>query len=105
MNTTVDLDLSVAFFDDAWQHVATCDFTNLIVGGGAAMHSGDGSEAPLPHGASEFVDLDVAALAAERARHAVVVVFSFNDIAFDRLPHGFVGIAAAPDGGRNAPYL
>ena len=30
----VDLDLSVALFDASWRHVATCDFTNLVVGGG-----------------------------------------------------------------------
>ena len=87
--TRVDLDLAVALYDAEWRHVASRDFTNAVV---------DVTAAPGPAGATELVDLDLAALRAEGARHAVVVVFSFNSIPFDTLAHGFVGLAPTPDG-------
>lgn len=91
----VYLDLSVAFYDDDWRHVGTCDFTNLRVGD-AAIHSGDLTSAPPPLGASELVDLDLAQLAAMRARHAVMVVLSYNAVSFDMLPFGFAGLMVSP---------
>ncbi len=98
--TRVDLDLSVALFDASWRHVDTCDLTHLVVGAArAAIHSGDLSSAPAPLGASEFVDLELGALHALGARHAMVVVFSDNPISFDRLPHGFAGLVIRPEPG------
>lgn len=94
----VDLDLSVALFDAGWRHVATCDFTSLTAGDRAAVHSGDLTSAPPPLGASEFVDLDLGKLRALGARHAVMVVLSYNSVPFDRLPHGFAGLMIAPTG-------
>jgi hypothetical protein len=92
--TRVDLDLSVAMFDASWRHVATCDFTHLVTAG--AVHSGDLTSAPPPLGASEFVDLDLEALHAAGAKHAVMCVFSYNDVPFDKLPYGFAGLMIAP---------
>jgi hypothetical protein len=95
----VDLDLSVAMYDASWRHVATCDFTNLVVehrDARAAIHSGDLTSAPAPLGASEFVDLHVEPLYELGARHLVMVVFSYNAVPFDKLPHGFAGIMARP---------
>ena len=94
----VDLDLSVAFYDPQWQHVATCDFTNLRVDG--AVHSGDLTSAPPPLGATELVDLDLEALHAAGARHAVMTVFSYNSVPFDRLPHAFAGLMISPAEGQ-----
>ena len=101
-NTRVDLDLSVAFYDASWRYVGTCDFTGLRVGETAAVHSGDLTSAPPPLGASEFVDLELPALTALRARHAVMVVFSYNSVSFDRLTYGFAGLMIAPQG--NQPF-
>ncbi|MGN6106626.1 MAG: MXAN_6230/SCO0854 family RING domain-containing protein [Kofleriaceae bacterium] len=98
----VDLDLSVALYDHAWRHVGTCDFTNLVFGECAAVHSGDLTSAPAPLGASEFVDLHVDALHAAGARHAVVVVFSYNAVPFDQLRFGFAGVMIRPEG--SAPF-
>jgi hypothetical protein len=95
----VDLDLSVAMFDAAWRHVATCDLANLVVGDRAAVHSGDLTSAPPPLGASEFVDLDVDRLRALGARHAMMVVFSHNSIPFDQLTCGFAGLVLRPRDG------
>lgn len=94
--TRVDLDLSVALFDAAWRHIATCDDAGLVVGDGAAVHSGDVTAGPPPLGATELVDLDLERLRALGARHAVLVVFSYHAVPFDRLGHGFVGLAPRP---------
>lgn len=92
----VDLDLSVALYDHDWQHVGTCDYTSLRLPG--AVHSGDLTSAPGPLGASEFVDLDLDELAAAGARHAVVVILSYNNVPFTNLAEAFAGfmVRAAP---------
>ena len=95
-NKRVDLDLSVALFDEQWRHAGTCDFTNLVVGDRAAVHSGDLTDAPAPLGASEFVDLHLERLAMMGARHLVMVVFAYNNVPFDRLTYGFAGLMCAP---------
>jgi RING finger family protein len=93
-----DLDLSAAFFDPAWTHLGTCDYTSLRWGGSgrrpAAVHSGDLTNAPPPLGATEFLDLDLAALRAAGARHVVTVVFSYNNIPFDDLAEAYAGVMA-----------
>ena len=91
-----DLDLSVALFDHAWRHVATCDAGSVVVGDRALVHSGDQTSAPLPLGASEFVDLDAARLDALGARHAVMVVHPKRHAPFDRRTRGFVGLTTCP---------
>lgn len=94
--TRVDLDLSVAMFDAAWRHVATCDEANLVIGEGTVLHSGDQTSAPSPLGASEFVDIDLARLRALGARHAVMVVLSYDAVPFERLSRGFAGVMPRP---------
>ncbi|MEV7596797.1 MXAN_6230/SCO0854 family RING domain-containing protein [Kitasatospora sp. NPDC089797] len=90
----VDLDLSVAFYDEEWRFTGLCDYTRLVAGPRAAVHSGDFTTAPPPHGATEFVDLDLRALGGTGARYAVVVVFSYNDIPFEDLTDAFAGFMA-----------
>ncbi|MBW5484486.1 MXAN_6230/SCO0854 family RING domain-containing protein [Streptomyces bambusae] len=101
-----DLDLSVAFFDAAWRCTGLCDYTQLTHGPDrAAVHSGDLTSAPAPDGATEYVDLDLARLAAHGDVYAVPLVFSFNNVPFDRLPDAFAGFMALPaDGPRDATY-
>jgi len=103
LNHRTDLDLSIALYDASWRHVATVDYTNLVLagrnGGHAAVHSGDLTDAPAPLGASEFIDLHLEHLTMEGARHAVMAVFSFNAVPFDKLPHVFAGVMVAPDEG------
>lgn len=90
-NQRVDLDLSVALYDAKWQFRGCCDFTNLVFSDSGATHSGDLTSAPPPLGASEFIDIDAEVLEIEEIRYLVVIVFSYNDIAFDRLPDAFAG--------------
>ncbi|MFD5143300.1 MXAN_6230/SCO0854 family RING domain-containing protein [Streptomyces sp. NPDC058401] len=103
-----DLDLSVAFFDADWRFTGQCDYTRLRhgpEGAGAAVHSGDLTSAPAPAGATEYVDLDLAKLAAHGDAYAVPLVFSFNNVPFEELPDAFAGFMALPAGGpRDASY-
>lgn len=103
----VDLDLSVAFYDAEWNFAGLCDYTSLVHDGRSAVHSGDLVSAPAPDGATEYVDLDLAALAERGVRYALPVVFSFNDIAFGDLLDAFAGFMALPSAAeedRNASY-
>jgi hypothetical protein len=93
----VDLDLSLAAYDAAWRFVGQCDYTSLRLGDGAT-HSGDLTSAPPPLGASEFVDLHIGELEQLGARHLVLVIFSYNDVAFDDMADAFAGFMAAPSG-------
>lgn len=96
----VDLDLSVAVYDGDRRFLGLCDYTNLSYAGAAAVHSGDFTSAPAPHGATEYVDLDLPRLARAGARHLVTVVFSYTDTPFHELPDAFAGFMrlAAADG-------
>ncbi|MFF5207231.1 MXAN_6230/SCO0854 family RING domain-containing protein [Streptosporangium sp. NPDC000396] len=94
----IDLDLSLALFDEHWQFTGRCDYTNLRLGDDAAVHSGDLTSAPEPLGASEFIDLDVPKLRALGGRYAVPIVFSYNDVSFDQLARGFAGFLDSPGG-------
>ena len=100
-----DLDLSVAFFDAEWKFTGLCDYTNLVHGPQAAVHSGDLTSAPAPQGATEYVDLDLDLLAARGDVYAVPLVFSFNNVPFEELPDAFAGFMALPaQGPRDASY-
>ncbi|MEU9126830.1 MXAN_6230/SCO0854 family RING domain-containing protein [Kitasatospora sp. NPDC048540] len=87
----VDLDLSIALYGADWQLAGLCDFTSLVYGQRAAVHSGDLVDAPPPHGATEFADLDLELLAGHGVRYAVVLVLAYNDIAFEELTDAFTG--------------
>jgi stress response protein SCP2 len=93
----VDLDLSVAFYDERWRFVDQCDFTKLQSSTGDFVHSGDYTDAPAPHGASEFIDLDVRRLRERGIRYAMMIVFSYNSVPFDRMPFAFAGIMERHD--------
>ncbi|MFK4069175.1 MXAN_6230/SCO0854 family RING domain-containing protein [Streptomyces sp. NPDC029674] len=99
----VDLDLSVALYDGLWRFVGLCDYTQLEHAGGAARHSGDLTSAPAPHGATEYLDLDLPRLAHTGVRFVVPVVLSYNDVPFDELPDAFAGFMAV-EGKERARY-
>ncbi|MEV5976808.1 MXAN_6230/SCO0854 family RING domain-containing protein [Streptomyces sp. NPDC052114] len=99
----VDLDLSVALYDDQWRFVGLCDYTQLEYAGGAALHSGDLTSAPAPHGATEYLDLNLPRLAHAGVRFVVPAVLSYNDVPFDELPDAFAGFMAV-EGTARAVY-
>ncbi|MEU4192564.1 MXAN_6230/SCO0854 family RING domain-containing protein [Kribbella sp. NPDC026611] len=94
----IDLDLSVAVFDEEWGFVGLCDYTRLRFDQDALVHSGDLTSAPGPHGSTEFVDLDLRAVRRVGGRYVLPVVFSYNDVPFDQLERGFVGVMRQPSG-------
>jgi hypothetical protein len=94
----IDLDLSVAVFDEEWAFVGLCDYTRLRFDQDALVHSGDLTSAPAPHGSTEFVDIDLRAVRRVDGRYVLPVVFSYNDVPFDQLERGFVGVMRQPNG-------
>ncbi|MGW6278770.1 MXAN_6230/SCO0854 family RING domain-containing protein [Kribbella sp. NPDC055071] len=92
----VDLDLSVAVFDEEWDFVGLCDYTRLRFDQDALVHSGDLTSAPAPGGSTEFVDLDLRALRRVGGRYVLPVVFSYNNVPFEDLERGFVGVMRTP---------
>ncbi|MCP3136313.1 MXAN_6230/SCO0854 family RING domain-containing protein [Pyxidicoccus xibeiensis] len=90
-DTRVDLDLSVALYNESWWLMEVCDYTNLRLAGDAAVHSGDITSAPAPQGGAEFLDVHTTALVARGVRYAMPVVFSFNNVSFDRMEDAFAG--------------
>ncbi len=95
-DTRVDLDLSVALYDEKWWLVDLCDYTHLRVAGDAAVHSGDITSGRPPLGGAEFLDVHIPKLRAEGVRYAVPVVFSFNSVSFDRMDEAFAGFMLRP---------
>ncbi|WP_410793518.1 MXAN_6230/SCO0854 family RING domain-containing protein [Kribbella sp. C-35] len=94
----IDLDLSVAVLDEEWGFVGLCDYTRLRFDQDALVHSGDLTSAPGPDGSTEFVDIDLRAVRRVSGRYLLPVVFSYNDVPFDELERGFVGMLRQPNG-------
>ncbi|TDW78115.1 MXAN_6230/SCO0854 family RING domain-containing protein [Kribbella pratensis] len=94
----IDLDLSVAVFDEEWAFAGLCDYTRLRVDQDALVHSGDLTSAPAPRGSTEFVDIDLRAVRRVEGRYVLPIVFSYNDVPFDQLERGFVGVMRQPNG-------
>lgn len=89
----VDLDLSVILLDADYKIVGTCYYGNLDehkVKESGCYHSGDVREAP--HGAAEYVDLDLAKLKKFGAKNVLVCVHSFTSQPFSDLAEAFVGV-------------
>ncbi|MFI5914274.1 MXAN_6230/SCO0854 family RING domain-containing protein [Dactylosporangium sp. NPDC051541] len=98
----VDLDLSCAFYAADWTSRGHCDYTHLRYKGNAAVHSGDLTSAPPPLGATEYLDLDRAALRDAGVAWAVPVVLSYNDVPFEALDAAFSGLSLPQD--RHEPF-
>jgi len=100
---TTDLDLSVAFYDDAWRYVGVCSYYQLEFaptnGGVIARSAGDLRDAPWPDGATEFVDLHREEAVAAGIRYAVVVVNSYAGLPFSLLERSFAGVMLRDDPG------
>ncbi len=96
-----DIDLSVGFFDAAWQLVGTCSYYQLTAhdaaGVALAKSSGDFTSAPWPDGASEFVDIDRARALANGYRYAVMVVNAYAGLSFHDLERATAGVMLRDD--------
>lgn len=90
-----DVDLSVGLYDADWKLIDTCSYYALRVTRDhqlVAQSAGDSTDAPWPHGASEFVDLYRAAASATGVRYAVMVVNLYHGAAFSDLERAFAGL-------------
>ncbi len=98
---TTDLDLSVALYDAAWTYRGVCSYYQLKLksedGTTVARSAGDLQSAPPPDGASEFVDLDLAAARRAGIRYAVMVVNSYAGLPFSQLDRAFAGLMSRGD--------
>jgi hypothetical protein len=96
-SSRVDLDLSCVAYGDDWTSLGHCDYTSLRWRG--MTHSGDLTSAPLPGGATEYIDLDLARVREAGARWVVPVVFSYSDVPFEHLDRAFAGFMLPMSGG------
>jgi hypothetical protein len=95
-----DLDLSVGFYDAAWQYRGVCSYYELTLQGregDIAKSSGDYTSAPFPDGASEFIDLRRDRALAEGYRYAVMVLNNYSGLPFELLERAFAGISYRDD--------
>jgi len=96
-----DLDLSVAFYDDAWRYVGVCSYYQLKFDGraarGIALSAGDLRDAPYPDGATEFVDAHRERARVEGIRYAVMVVNSYAGMPFSALDRAYAGLMLRSD--------
>ena len=97
-----DVDLSVTLLDEQFRYVDHVSYTNLRMegeeeGSYPILHSGDITFAP--EGASEFVDIDLKALAKlyPQARYIAESVFSYSEPSFNMIEKCFAGIMERDD--------
>lgn len=83
----VDIDLSAAMYDSAYQYIDTLAYYNLKNFG--AHHSGDVVDAP--RGAAEFIDIDIARCLAQRVHYVVMCLNSYTQQPYCDLPECFAG--------------
>lgn len=95
-----DVDLSVAFYDEAWSYVDVCSYYQLQAKGSAgiiAQSAGDLRDAPWPDGATELVDVHREVALASGVRYAVMVVNAYAGLPFSQLERGFAGLMLRDD--------
>ncbi|WP_138754080.1 TerD family protein [Paenibacillus sinopodophylli] len=85
----VDIDLSAVLYDEKWEYVENISYTNLNSELFNAVHSGDITSAP--HGASEFIDIDLPSVICCGVRYVVVSLHSFTEQPYCNLPECYVG--------------
>lgn len=98
--STTDLDLSVGLYDETWSLVATCSYYELRAerdGKLLAQSAGDLRSAPFPNGATEYVDIHLAAAREAGVRYAVMLVTNFHGMPMGKLERAFAGVMLRDD--------
>ncbi|WP_246552436.1 TerD family protein [Vallitalea pronyensis] len=88
-DSTTDIDLSAVMYDSKWHYIEHISYTHLKSDTYKACHSGDIVSAP--HGASEFIDLDIESVRQYGGRYIVLSVNSFSQHKLSELPECFMG--------------
>lgn len=84
-----DIDLSAVLYDGAWNYKEHISYTNLRSARYKAAHSGDIVSAP--HGACEFIDIDIPSVLKYGGRYVVASLHSFTGQVYSELPECFAG--------------
>lgn len=87
----VDLDLSVAFYNENWGYVGHVSYTELKNSSLRCYHSGDITNGGVfgGKGASEFIDVDLDAMLSEGVHYVVPQVYSYSGENFNQVPCTF----------------
>ena len=95
----VDIDLAAVLYDANWRYLEHISWTNLRSAKYRAAHSGDITEAP--HGACEFIDLDIPSVLRYGGRYVVPTLYSYTSQPYCNLPECYAGWMrrAAPQSG------
>jgi len=84
-----DLDLSVGMFDENWTRIDYVDYTHMRGSVVLSAHSGDITGAS--HGASEFIDIDLASAMEKGAKYIVPNILNYTSTKFADLPIAYMG--------------
>lgn len=91
-DTRIDIDLAVEMFDDNFKQIGCLAWHNMEGGRFIdAYHSGDLISAPLPFGATEFVNINLLK-ARKRVRYLVVTNTMFSGLTFKELSYCYSGV-------------
>lgn len=95
----VDLDLSAVMLDSEWLYKEHVSYTNLRSTAYRSCHSGDITSAP--HGACEFIDIDMPSVVRYGGRFVVMAIKAYTGQHFVNLPECKAGwmIRKEPDSG------
>lgn len=87
----VDLDLSVAFYNENWGYVGHVSYNNIKDSARKCYHSGDITNGGAfgGKGASEFIDVDLDAMLSGGVRYIVPQVYSYTGEPFSQVPCTF----------------
>lgn len=97
--TRVDIDLSAVFYGEKSDNKDYVNYTRLK--NGFAVHSGDYVDAPAPHGATEFVDIDVEKALATGVRYVEMDIRSYAGVPLKEMGQEeklFAGVSFPEDG-------
>jgi hypothetical protein len=86
-NHRTDVDMSAALLDAGGNHVGTCAYYDR--GGRGIYHSGDIVDAP--HGASEFIDININEMKRRGVRYVCMTAHVYCGANFCHIPECFVG--------------
>ena len=95
---SIDLDLSALACGETGRTVGQCTFSERRAPG--MVHSGDLRSAPLPAGATEDIDLDLAGLRADSAVMVFASVYSFTSVPFSGMERALCGLMSRVDTAR-----
>lgn len=100
-NERVDLDLGGVLLDDDFNQIATVTWNSYASSRQWATFSGDMTNAPAPHGAAEYIDVDIdQAKRFSQARYVAGTVLSFTGQPLGEVDHvSGVMFRSEPDSG------